>query len=386
MVSVEEIEKKNDFNLNLPRYIDSQEPEDLQDIDGHLNGGIPERDIDALSEYWTVCPSLRHSLFTQVRPGYLSLTVEKDKIKPTIYEHPEFATFITAMNCHFKTWRDKMAKRLRDLKVAFHPKELIVELGEDVLAHYRGKPLLDAYDVYQHLMHYWATTMQDDAYLISADGWKATTYRVTETKKGKDGKPDKTIDRGWTCDLIPKSLIVARYYSAEQEAIDQLTADLESATAAINELEDEEGGEDGGFAELEKVNRASVTARLKEIKNDPDAKEERTLLNQWLGLNDKETQLKKKLKDAEAALDKKAYDHYPKLKEADIKTLAVDDKWLAALDGKIHSEMDRVSHGLTHRVKTLAERYETPLPTASNRVADAEKNVGKHLKRMGFSW
>ena len=386
MVSLDEVEKKNDFNLNLPRYIDSQEPEDLQDIEGHLKGGIPVRDIDALSEFWTVCPSLRHSLFKKLRPGYVSLAVEKDKIKRTIYDHPEFATFITTMNCHFKTWRDKTAKRLRTLKVGFHPKELIVELGEDVLAHYKGKPLLDAYDVYQHLMDYWATTMQDDAYLIAVDGWKAETYRVIETKKGKDGKPDKTIDRGWTCDLIPKSLIVARYYATEQTAIDQLTAELESATAAITALEEEESGDEGGFAEIEKVNRASVTARLKDIKDDPDAKEERTLLNNWLALNDKEAQLKKKLKDAEAALDKKAHDHYPKLNEADIKTIVVDDKWLAALDGRIHGEMERISHALTDRVRALAVRYETRLPELVNRVNENEQRVTRHLEQMGFAW
>src|SRR5262249_53705094 len=147
----------------------------------------------------TVCPSLRKTLFVDLRPGYLTLSVEKEKIRATIYEHPEFATFITAMNCHFKQWRDNMATRLRELKVAFHPKELIIELGENVVAHYKGKPLLDPYAVYQHLMDYWATTMQDDAYLIATDGWKAETYRVIETKKGKDGKPDKTNDRGWTC-------------------------------------------------------------------------------------------------------------------------------------------------------------------------------------------
>src|SRR5206468_1224063 len=115
-----------------------------------------------------------------------------------------------------------------------------------------------------------------------ADGWKAETYRVVETKKGKDGKPDKTIDRGWTCDLIPKNLIVARYYAKEQAAFDELHVELESATAVIAELEEEEGGDEGGFAELEKVNRANVTVRLKDIKNDPDAKEEQALLNKWL--------------------------------------------------------------------------------------------------------
>ena len=81
---------KNEFNLNLPRYIDSQVAEDTQDIDGHLQGGIPVADIDALKEYWEVCPSLRKALFKKNRPGYFDIAVDKSAIKPAIYEHHEF--------------------------------------------------------------------------------------------------------------------------------------------------------------------------------------------------------------------------------------------------------------------------------------------------------
>ena len=96
--------------------------------------------------------------------------------------------------------------------------------------------------------------------------------------------------------------------------------------------------------------------------------------------------LKRKLKDAEAALDAKAYAQYSKLTEDDIKTLVVDDKWLAALDASIHGEMDRISQTLTRRVKELAERYETLLPQMASRVAKLEAKVNRHLERMGFSW
>ncbi|HEX7186037.1 MAG TPA: class I SAM-dependent DNA methyltransferase, partial [Thermoanaerobaculia bacterium] len=92
MVPFAEIEK-NGFNLNLPRYIDSQTPEDLQDIAGHLRGGIPPADIDALQCYWDICPQLRYTLFKRRRRGYFDLTVKKPDIKSAIYEHPEFASF-----------------------------------------------------------------------------------------------------------------------------------------------------------------------------------------------------------------------------------------------------------------------------------------------------
>jgi type I restriction enzyme M protein len=380
MVPVEEIEK-NEFNLNLPRYIDSQTPEDLQDIEGHLKGGIPTADVDVLQQYWGVCPQLRQVLFEANRPGYLDLAVEKADIKSTIYEHPEFTAFISDMNAVFDEWRQKTATMLRQLNIGFHPKQLIAAIAEELFAHYAGKPLIDNYDVYQHLMAYWAETMQDDCYLIAADGWKAETYRIIEKdKKGKEK------DKGWTCDLVPKALIVARYFPKEQEEIDRLTVELEGVTARITALEEEYGGEDGLFSELDRVNKANVTARLKEIKGDKEAKEEATVLHEWLSLAGDETDIKATLKNAEAALDANAYAKYPKLNEAEVKTLVVDDKWLATLNTAIHGEMDRISQGLTQRVKQLAERYEIPMPQQARMAAELAAKVNRHLERMGFSW
>ena len=337
--------------------------------------------MDALCRYWKVCPNLRQVLFKANRPGYVDLAVDKAAIKSTIYGHPEFATFITGMNAHFAAWREKSAKTLRQLEAGCHPKQVIAALSEDLLAHYTDKPLIDKYDVYQHLMDYWAETMQDDCYAIAADGWKAETYRIIEKdKKGKEK------DKGWACDLVPKALIVARYFAKEQEAITNLETELETATARITELEEEHGGEEGFFSELEKVNKANVTARLREIEGDKEAQDEAAVLDEWLKLANEEADLKKKLKDAEADLDAKAYKKYPMLTEAEIKTLVVDDKWLAALDAAIHGEMDRISQALTSRVKELAERYETPMPQMVSRVAELEAKVNRHLEKMGFSW
>ncbi len=380
MVSFEEVEK-NDFNLNLARYIDSQTPEDLQDISGHLQGGIPIADVDALQRYWDVCPRLRHTLFKDRRPGYLDLAMAKPAIKSTIYEHPEFATFIAGMNAHFSAWREKSAETLKALKAGCHPKDVIATLSECLLAHYAGKSLIDAYDVYQHMMDYWAETMQDDVYIVATDGWNAETARIIETdKKGKEK------DRGWTCDLVPKALIVARYFADEQGAIDQLVAGQAAVSTRLGEMEEEHSGEDGVFADLDKVNRGNVFSRLKEIASDKDAKTEAKVLNDWLNLNREEADLGRRLKVAEAALDAKVYAKYPKLTEAEIKALVVDDKWLAALDAAIHGEMDRVSRQLTQRVKELAERYETPLPQMVSRVADLEAKVKHHFETMGFIW
>ena len=231
--------------------------------------------------------------------------------------------------------------------------------------------------------------------MIASDGWNAETTRIIETdKKGKEK------DKGWTCDLIPKPLIVARYYAMEQADIDRLTADLEAVTAQLAGLEEEHGSEESAFSEVEKVNKASVAARLKELKssrtnpqlptigNEPavESGDELAVLETWLKLSNEEAELKRRLKECEAELDAKAYVHYPKLTEAEIKTLVVDDKWLAALETVVHGEMDRASQNLTQRVKELSERYETPLPQMNARVTQIEEKVHRHLERMGFAW
>jgi type I restriction enzyme M protein len=230
-------------------------------------------------------------------------------------------------------------------------------------------------------MDYWSAVMQDDCYSIAADGWQARTERIIEVdKKGREK------DKGWTCDLIPKELVVARYFADEQAEIDQLNVDLEATQALLADLEEQHGGDEGAFSELDKINKGNVTARVKEIKGDPEAADETAVLKEWLKLNKQETDLKKELKDAEAALDKAAYAQYPRLTQAEIKALVVDDKWLARLDADIHGEMDRISQALSHRVRTLAERYEFPMPELSAQVANLETKVKGHLEKMGFAW
>ena len=411
-VSLADIEK-NEHNLNLPRYIDSQLPEDLQDIEGHLRGGIPEADVTAadslVSRYWAVCPQLKRALFRPNRPGYVDLAIDKAAIKSTIHGHPEFAGFTARMNAHFTAWRDVQSKALKALRPhtpEAKPRRVVAELSESLLAHYLGQPLIDAYAVYQHLMDYWAQTMQDDCYAIAADGWKAQTYRVIETdKKGKQK------DKGWACDLVPKPLIVARYFAQEQAALQALQAEQERVSAKLAELEEEHGGEDAAFAGFDKINVAAVKERLREIEGEvkaeikaaksgksgkalaaaggdteePVAEELRVLL-EWLKLAAEESALKKRVKEADAALDAAAYAKYPTLIEAEVQVLVVDDKWLATLDAAVHGEMDRLSQQLTARVKELAERYEAPLPQLNECVAELEARVSRHLERMGFAW
>jgi type I restriction enzyme M protein len=396
MVSVAEIsDPKNDFNLNLPRYIDSTEPEDLQDIDAHLRGGIPERDIDALARYWKIIPTVRAVLFKKAdRPGFCQMNLAIADVKPAIFGHAEFTAFKESVNNLFTKWKSTNTPRLKGFSRDGHPKALIETLSEDLLGAFKNAPLLDHYDIYQHLMDYWAATMQDDVYMIVSDGWResAKPRLIIEDKNKKTKeRPDFTLGKmKYKAELIPTALVIARYFAAEQEAIEKLETEVSAIEQAMEEMGEEHSGEEGLLAEAkndkDKLTKASTVIRLKEIKGDADAADECNVLSDYLALLEKEAATSARIKAAQEALLAKVAAQYGKLTEDEIKVLVVDDKWLATIDAAVQGELDRVSQTLTGRIRQLTERYATPLPQLSDEVAALAARVDGHLKKMGAVW
>jgi type I restriction enzyme M protein len=306
MVSVEEIaSSKNNYNLNLPRYVDSTDPEDMQDIDGHLRGGIPELDIDDLADYWRVIPGVRAALFQKAsRPGYCQLRAPIAEVKPIIFDHAEFAAFNHSAIKLFEQWKKANISSLKGFDKDGHPKPLIEAIAEDLLATFRDAPLLDVYDLYQHLMDYWAETMQDDCYLIAADGWKVGAQpREIRQVKNKDGKlvwpeePDyKKGKRRFKSDLVPATILGDRYFTAEREAIDAVEGELAAIEQQLDERREEHSGEEGlllevieGEGEKQKITAKAVKTRLKEIGQDADYADERQALEEYSSLLDQQT-------------------------------------------------------------------------------------------------
>jgi type I restriction enzyme M protein len=400
MVPHDEIaDPRNDYNLNLPRYIDATEPEDLHDIDAHLRGGIPDRDINAFQADWHVLPALRAELFESAgRPGYCSLRLPVADIKAVILNHPEFIAFKQTVTAIFDAWRKGTAYLLRQFDAGGHPKELIHAIAEDLLHDFRQAPLISAYDIFQHLMDYWADAMQDDAYLIAADGWVAAA-QPREVVRVKD-KNDKLVwpedhqylrgTRRFRSDLLPASLLVARYFQVEHDAIAALDDRLATLEQQLDEMLEEQAADDGPLAEVaegdgdkRKITAKAVKTRLKEIGRDAVFDDERQALNAWNKLVKKQKDAKDERNEAQKQLDAKIEAKYPMLTEDEIKTLVIDDKWLATLAAAVQGEIDRVGQHLTGRIRQLAERYDTPLPELTAAVADLSAKVDGHLKRLG---
>ena len=396
LVPVAEISNaKNDYNLNLPRYIDSTEPEDIQDIEAHLCGGIPNRDIDALDRYWQVIPGVRAALFKKAdRAGYCQLRAPAADIKATIFSHPEFTSFNESATKLFAKWKASNTAILKGLARDARPKALIDAVSESLLATFEKAPLLDTYDVYQHLMDYWAETIQDDCYLIAADGWyeAAQPRLMIEDKANKTkAKPDFIIGRKkYQAELIPPALIIARHYAPVQAEIQEMETQLAAIQQQLEELAEEHGGE-GGLLEdakndKDKLTKISAAARLKEIKGDREAADELRVLKEYLALVEREACFNSQIKAAQDALMEKVAASYPLLTHDAIKTLVVDDKWLTTLAAAVQGELDRVSQTLTGRIRELADRYVTPLPQIIGEVATLAARVDEHLDKMGVVW
>ncbi len=394
MVPLSEIsDPANDYNLNIPRYIDSSEPEDIHDLDAHLNGGIPNRDIDDLEAFWNVFPSLRQTLFKyNSREGYSDPRVPSEKIKPTIMSHKEYTAFRQRILAIFDDWKKTHKPMLDNLENGTNPKDVIYTLSEDLLKRYANVPLLNPYDVYQCLMDYWAETMHDDVYLIASDGWlQAARPRDIIHDKMKKIKeaPDLIVNgKKYKLDLVPPNLIISRHFNQEQSAIENLQTQQEKAARELEEYIEENTGEEGlleaATNDKGNVTKTSVNERLKTISDQPEDEDELVALTYCLELMEQESRASKQLKKAQENLDVKMLTKYSKLTELEIKVLVVDDKWIASLQSAIDGELQRLIQQLSLRVKELEERYAQPLPDIEHNVKELNHLFFKHLNDMGI--
>ncbi|MCD9621239.1 type I restriction-modification system subunit M [Tenacibaculum maritimum] len=377
--------EKNEYNLNIPRYIDTQEAEDIQDLDGHLNGGIPQRDIAALQEYWEVYPTLKQTLLSPLRAGYLGLNVATSEIKHAIYQHPDFKNYHATLDLTFKEFAAANHAFFNSIDSTTKPKVFIKTIAEDLLIRYANKALINKYDVYQHLLDYWNSTLKDDVYLLIEEGWVANTKRVIEkNKKGKE------VDKGWTCDVLPKQLIIDTYLAKEQQALQAVEAELESVQAKSAEWIEEHTGEEGFLQEATNdkggITKTTLSKYLKEIKDEPTEVAAFKVANQLLKLFNKEASLKKEAKVMATDLDALCLAQYGKLTEEEVRELVVDKKWLASLQATLQTEMDAISQRLTSRIQELAARYEHTLTELDGTTNVLENKVSEHLKTMGLVW
>ncbi|MEE1620425.1 N-6 DNA methylase [Zafaria sp. Z1313] len=400
MVPISEIaDPKNDYNLNIPRYIDSAEPEDIQDLRAHMHGGIPNRDLDALQPYWDAFPSLRSELFGPLRDSYSELNVEPGEIGPLVTCSVEYKAFDHDTANTARQWWVNKRDLLEKIEPDTKPADLIHDISEALLDAFRSRPLIDEYGVYEQLMSYWNHVMHDDLSLIVSEGWtQAVQPRAARTWKDKNNKPkyeDAQIIFGtgakaqrWVMDLLPPEHVIARYFAAEQAELDRLTEARDAATLAVADYIEEntvEGGllfdaaDDEG--KLPKKAAADYLKELKGLGGDPDEIEALTKIGALYRVEDK---AKNAAKEASVALNEKALAKYRLLTDAEVQDLVIEAKWGTTLQQQINGEVTALGQILIARLEVLANRYEKTIDALDASVERLSANVVSHLASMGI--
>ena len=282
------------------------------------------------------------------------------------------------------------------------PKDLITEWAESLLQRTQGHSgLVDAYDVYDILLNYWAETLQDDCYMIANDGWTYPEVKAVKRKETTDKKTKKTTVKESACmydeivcDLLPVNILLAEYFTTETNEINDILVQVEGKQSEMDELveqnqdvfnfndnDEEAENEDKTLS----VKAADVKKAIKNAKNENTSEDDIKILKEWLALSDKKDKLNKLLKQKRSELTDAVVAKYAALTGDDIKMLVVDRKWLASIICSSEALMQSVTHRIATDVAALAERYETTLSDLAQNVSSYEDEVNGYLKEMGFT-
>lgn len=398
MVHLSEIAAQ-DYNLNLPRYIDSGEVEDLQDLAAHLYGGIPAHDMDALEAYWQVLGRLKNELFAE-HDGRFIAKIESSQIKAHILAHPDYAAFKAEHLAKFAAWHAQ--NNLAAIQTGSRPSELIHQWSESLLDVFKPSSLIEEYDFYQILMDYWAETLQDDVYLIAQDGWPAVkdlaeitkesdeaanlTVVFEEAETDKKGKAKtKRISKKYRSEVIAPELIAQRYFSDDLAKLEEKQSELERLSQELESHLEEHGGEEGVLNDVLDAKGKLSAKLLKAVLEEDDIEEdERVILQTAQTLMTQEKTAKDVVKTQSEALNLAIFKQFGQLSEEEIKELVVKDKWLTTLQSRIENRLENAIQQLISRLNTLEDRYRSPMAELAQEVEIWQSKVDAHLKNMGF--
>ncbi len=358
LVEWDEIER-NDYNLNIPRYIQPKDTEIQHDIEAHLHGGLPAHDVDAMRGYWEACSSLKGSLFNREANGYYSLKPAKADIAHTIENEQSYVNQSGQFGYLLGQWGFEVMPKMKSISQGARPKELIIDWSELLLSYVKGRSgLVDAYEAYDVLLNYWADVMQDDCYMIANDGW--TYPEVKASKPGKGDKKKAIMYDEIVCDLLPVNILLNEYFTKETDEIAELSAQIEQKQVALDDLLEQAGDDE------DEQNEVKKSAEYKTIDKEKAA-------------------LNKTLKEKRTELTEAVVKKYAALTDDEIKTLVVERKWLTSVIGGCEALMQNVTHQIASDVTALAERYEVTLGETETQVKDLEQEVLLSLKEMGFN-
>lgn len=282
-ITYKEILEENGGSLNVPRYIQKIDDTLPQNIASHLKGGIPEVDINSIEKLWKISPKLKREIFTCVdeKHNVYNLAMSPNEIVTVISEDENIKSE-KENECGelFGTWRNAVKDSLLNINADTNPKELIRNIGIEILNDFESAKLLDNYDVYDFLLNYWNEKMQDDVYIIKASGYEAgrEIEYVYAQKKAKDesGEEIKVDDtskvKSFEGALISREIIENEYFETELLALNELIEKSKLLESELDEMREEESGDDGLLVNAlnekgDGIPKANLNKQIKELES-----------------------------------------------------------------------------------------------------------------------
>ena len=371
-VSIKDIENE-EYNLNLPRYIDSFDNEVVEDIRAHLFGGIPKVDIDRLSKYWNIAPKLKNKLFNNnKKDGYLDLMINKNDINEEITNSEEFINYSVNLKKKVNIWEQENKNLLYSININSNVKQIIDTLADNILNTFNDDELIDKYEAYEYLMEYFNETLKDDFYLIIENGWIPKIVFVQD----KNGKIKKSE---FDSDLLPKEIVIDEFFKNENDRIESLNQDLNNLFQAFDSLVEDNTGDEEIFADDEKISEKIIKEKIKE-----ETEENILILNKLLDNLSSQKELKKNIKIHQEALNNLIINKYNSLDGDTSKDLIITKKWFKSIEQKFDDKYEDLTYDLSYEIMNECENYEETLSQLSKKASNLESLVLNDLQRMGF--
>ena len=384
LVSREEI-RSNDYNLNIPRYVDSSEPAETWDLYASMFGGIPMTEIDGLEEYWKAFPTLKSALFTNSDIPYVELATED--IKNTIKNHADIKTFENAFKDAFadlhlylkEEWIEKMEH------VEISKSENVI--SENIFKRLDQVPLIDKYEAYQILDDEWGK-IAVDLEIIQTEGFAATKkVDPNLVTKKKDGK-EQEIQDGWVGRVIPFELVQKELLSDRYKELREKEARLAEIPSLYEEIIEDMTEEEKDGQVLNDNNDAfvpkEVTKKLKELKKEAHTEEVKSFidkLDRYERLSKEEKDLKKEIKSETAKLHMLTKETIENLTDSMVCEL-LDKKWIGNLLESINKLPDTIVDNLVSKIQALVSKYKTTYFELEKEIKETEMKLASMIDEL----
>lgn len=364
--------RQNDYNLNIPRYVDSSEKAESWDIYASMFGGIPESELQDLQQYWQAFPNLKTALFKAVNSGYWQLNAYD--LKETIKKHPDVLAFKQNYSKVFADFNSYLATELVDNAAQVNISKEVTNISDNIFARLQNVLLVDRYEAYQLLDDNWKD-IAIDLEIIQTEGMTAVKQVDPNfVLKKKNGK-DEEVQEGWKGHVLPFDLVQKTMLPEELAEIKAKEDKLNTITGEYDSLLEELSEDDKSQPFVNEAGDAFVAAEVKKaIKAKAVEDETLVVLKKVQNLMDEEKAIKKEVKDGVIALHLKTKEVIEELTDEQGKGL-LKEKWIVPLTESINSLPDAAINGLVSKLEAICKKYETTFADVEKEIAETEQSL-----------